>query len=94
VGNNVHVIIFTAIGIGTLIVFLLISWLLNRSRATKPIDGAWIFIWFWLVAALANGYNGWANHGIPLINESAAFVPIYGIPAAIAWFWSRRQSRP
>lgn len=87
-----HVVIFTAIGFGVLAVFLLIAWLLNRNRTGKPIDGGKIFLWFWLIAALANGYNGWANHGIPLVNEIAAFVPIYGIPAAVAWFWPRRQS--
>ena len=86
-----HILMWTAAGIVLLAVFVAIASLVNKGRGPAPLDGARIFIWVWFVAALANGYNGWAHHGIPFINEIAAFVPIFGIPAAAAWFWSRRN---
>jgi hypothetical protein len=29
--------------------------------------------------------------GIPLLNEIGAFIPIFGVPAAVAWYLSRRH---
>lgn len=85
-----HILMWTAAGLVLLAAFVVIAALVNKSRAGAPLDGAWIFIWVWFAAALANGYNGWAHHDIPLVNEIAAFVPVFGIPAGLAWFWSRR----
>jgi hypothetical protein len=36
---------------------------------------------------------GVTQAGIPLINEIAAFIPIFGIPAAAAWFLAYRYGR-
>ncbi|MEX2128043.1 MAG: hypothetical protein WD871_07335 [Xanthobacteraceae bacterium] len=85
-----HILIMTAIGFAALAVFVVVTALISRARSGSTIDGASIFVWVWLVASLANAYNGWANHGIPLVNEIAAFIPIFGVPAAAAWYWSRR----
>ena len=52
--------------------------------------GAALFIWVWLVAALLNGAVGVLKAGIPLINEIGAFIPIFGIPAAVAWYLAYR----
>ena len=49
-------------------------------------SGAAIFIWVWLASALLNGAVGVFRAGIPLLNEFGAFIPIFGIPAAIAWY--------
>jgi hypothetical protein len=46
----------------------------------------------WLVAAILNGAFGVLYADIPILNEVAAFIPIFGIPAAIAWYLSRRFS--
>ena len=40
----------------------------------------------WLAASLLNGAVGMFRNGIPLINEIGAFIPIFGIPAAVAWY--------
>ena len=58
----------------------------GRPRAT----GAALFIWVWLVAAILNGAVGVFRAGIPLINEIGAFIPIFGIPAVIAWYLAYR----
>jgi hypothetical protein len=44
----------------------------------------------WLVASMLNGAVGLFGANIPLINEIAAFIPIFGIPAAAAWYLSQR----
>jgi len=31
--------------------------------------------------------------GIPLINEVGAFIPIFGIPAAVAWYLAYRHEQ-
>jgi hypothetical protein len=84
-----HIVIVVVVGLATLVVFVVATALLSRL-AGRRVDGAFVFIWIWLAAALANGYDGWANYGIPLVNEIGALVPIFGIPAAAAWYWSRR----
>jgi hypothetical protein len=85
-----HIVIVAAIGLVALGAFVLAGTLLNRIGGWR-IDGAFVFIWVWLGASLANAYDGWANYGIPLVNEIAALIPIFGIPAAAAWYWSRRS---
>jgi hypothetical protein len=48
----------------------------------------------WLLISIANGVVGVVQAGIPVLNEIGAFIPIFGVPAAVAWYLSRRhQSR-
>ncbi|MGA7490084.1 MAG: hypothetical protein WBW74_24440 [Xanthobacteraceae bacterium] len=87
-----HVVIFTAIGLMVLAGFVLAARLFSRQG--HRVDGTSPFIWVWLIAAVANGAVGVLQAGIPLINEIGAFIPIFGVPAAMAWYLSRRpQSR-
>jgi len=86
-----HIVNWTVAGLVVLAIFVLAGMLMNRLRGTKVVDGAALFIGPWLFAALYNFYDGWMSHGIPFVNEVAAFVPIFGIPAAAAWYWSRRS---
>ena len=75
-------------GLSALAVFYLGSTLIGRARAT----GAALFIWVWLVASILNGAVGVFRAGIPLINEIGAFIPIFGIPAAVAWYLAYRAT--
>ena len=54
-------------------------------------DGARAFTWVWLLTAIANGAVGVLQAGIPLLNEVGAFIPIFGVPALVAWYLSRRS---
>jgi hypothetical protein len=85
----VHILVFTAIGLLVLAAFLLVARLISRSG--QAVDGARPFIWVWLAASLANGAVGVLQAGIPLLNEIGAFIPIFGVPAAAAWYLSRRK---
>lgn len=52
-------------------------------------DGAFAFLWIWLAISILNGLYGHFRAGIPAINEIGAFLPIYLIPAAVAWYLMR-----
>ncbi|MBN8920236.1 MAG: hypothetical protein J0H62_06010 [Rhizobiales bacterium] len=75
-----HIVLFVAYGLVALGAFLLVAWLLAT------------FIPVWGVAALINSAVGVMYAGIPLINEAGAFAVIFGVPAAVAWFVSRRRA--
>ena len=82
-----HILIVTVIGLALLGAFALGGRLFNITLAS----GAYYFIWFWLAASVVNGIFGVVRVGIPVINEIGAFIPIFGIPAAVAWYLSRHM---
>jgi hypothetical protein len=71
-------------------VVLAATMFIATSTGKRAADGARIFIWLWLVASLINGAYGFFGHSIPLINEVGAFIVIFGAPAAVAWFVSKK----
>jgi hypothetical protein len=77
------------IGLVVLAGFVVFARLLGRGA--HALDGARPFIWVWLVASIANGVNGVLQAGIPVLNEIGAFIPIFGVPATVAWYLSRRH---
>ena len=77
-----HMLIVIVAGLVALAVFHFAAPLFGRSSA----QGAFVFIWVWLAASLLNGAVGVFRAGIPVINEIGAFILIFGIPAAAAWF--------
>ncbi len=83
-----HVAMVVAFGLIALAVFYFGAGLFQRSGST----GAAVFIWVWLAAALVNGTIGVLRAGIPVLNEVAAFVPIFGIPAVAAWYLAYKYS--
>jgi hypothetical protein len=85
----VHVLVLIVIGHLVLAAFILVARLVNRGG--HAVDGARPFIWVWLIASVANGAVGVVQAGIPLLNEVGAFIPIFGVPAAVAWYLSRRR---
>jgi hypothetical protein len=82
-----HILMVVVAGLVGLAVFYFGATLMGRPRPT----GAALFIWVWLVASILNGAVGVFRAGIPLINEIGAFIPIFGIPAAIAWYLAYRH---
>jgi hypothetical protein len=83
-----HIIAVTILGLAGLGLF----WFGFRMFGRPGAAGARLFIWAWLPAALLNGAAGMVWNGIPLLNEVAAFIPIFGIPAAAAWYLGYRLS--
>jgi len=82
-----HIVMVVALGLVALGVFVALAGFVKRMGL--HIDGAQVFIWVWLAASLVNGAVGVMYANIPVGNEVAAFIPIFAIPAAAAWFVSR-----
>jgi len=85
-----HIATVVIFGLVSLGVFVAAARLVGRRAA----DGARVFVWVWLAASIVNGAVGVLYAGIPPVNEMAAFVPIFGIPAAAAWYVWRRLRSP
>jgi hypothetical protein len=81
-----HIVLVVFVGLVALVAFYFGAPLWSRSRQT----GALVFIWVWLTAALINGVVGVMRAGIPVLNEIAAFIPIFGIPVLAAWYLATR----
>ena len=77
-----HIVTVVVVGLIALAFFFFVSSLIGKGGPA----GAYVFIWVWLVVAIGNGAYGVMRAGIPLLNETGAFIPIFGIPAAIAWY--------
>jgi hypothetical protein len=77
-----HITIVVGIGLFVLAVFFFAASFIGKGGPS----GAYIFIWVWLVASIANGAYGVTRAGIPLINELGAFILIFGIPVLVAWY--------
>jgi hypothetical protein len=84
-----HILMVTVAGLVALVVFYFGATLMGRPRAS----GAAVFIPVWMLAAILNGAVGVFKAGIPVINEAGAFIPIFGIPAAAAWYLAYRYGR-
>jgi hypothetical protein len=84
-----HIVMVVALGLVALGVFVALAGFVKRMGLY--IDGAQMFIWVWLAASLVNGAVGVMYANIPVGNEVAAFIPIFGIPAGAAWYVSRRM---
>jgi hypothetical protein len=81
-----HILIVVAVGLVALAVCYFGAGVIGKSAA----QGAALFIWLWLAASVVNGIFGVVRAGIPILNEIGAFIPIFGIPAAIAWYLAYR----
>jgi hypothetical protein len=81
-----HTLMMVVGGFVALGVFILAAVLLGRTVA----DGARVFIFPWLVAALVNMGVGvyWAN--IPVSVEIPVLLVVFGVPAGVAWLLARR----
>jgi hypothetical protein len=84
-----HILIVVIGGLAALAMFYFGSGAFGRSGAA----GAVLFIWVWLVASVLNGAVGVLRVGIPVVNEIGAFVLIFGIPAAVAWYLAYRHGQ-
>ena len=82
-----HILIVIVGGLAALALF----YFGYRLAGHNPASGAALFIWVWLAASALNGCVGVLKAGIPVINEFGAFIPIFGIPAAAAWYLAYRR---
>ena len=88
-----HILTLVLVGLAVLGFVIVTGMLLNRRRPGYPVDAPRLFIWIWLPAALVNSAVGYLQVGIPLANEIGAFALIFGIPAGVALYLSRRMRK-
>jgi hypothetical protein len=87
--RRMHIVMLVAFGLIALAAFVVVGKAIG-SRGI-PYNAPKLFIPVWLIASLLNSAIGIVGAGIPIQNEMAAFIPIFGIPAAVAW-WIMRAS--
>jgi hypothetical protein len=76
-----RIVVLVVFGFIVLGLFLLSAPLLKRTRP----QAAALFMRAWFVGALVNAGYG-VNAGLAIDKELLAFLPIYGIPAVVAWW--------
>jgi hypothetical protein len=81
------------VGIALAGAFDAIAAMVNARRITRGVDGGWLFIWTWLLVAVADFGVGIVT-GHPVFAEMAIHLPIFVVPAAVAWYLSRRRETP
>ena len=81
----------TAMGFVSLFVFILIASSINRRKRQTFVNGAAIFIWFWLAVSIWNfGVGVFVAH-YPVVTEIGVHIIVFGLPAGVAWYLSRRS---
>ena len=85
-----HTLRLTLIGLILLSVFVFVTAQINQRNNRRDVDGARIFIWVWLVVSTINFCVGVfvANYSVAI--EVAVHVVVFGLPAGVAWYLSRR----
>ena len=83
---TMHILILVVIGHRVLALFVLLARLLNKERARRR----WRTSIHLGLAAGLHRQRG-SGCGASRHPEVAAFVPIFGVPAAVAWYLSRRR---
>jgi hypothetical protein len=79
----------TLSGLVLLFVFLFVANSINKRKNKRVIDGAWIFIWFWLTVSIVNFCVGVFVANYPVATELVVHIVVFGVPAGIAWYLSR-----
>jgi hypothetical protein len=87
-----HIVTLIAIGLVLLLCFVAMGRVCYSEGGVGK--GAWYFFQVWLVIAVVNAGYGIVSAKLPILNEVAAFMPIFGVPGGIAYLLSRRFSVP
>ena len=80
-----HILMLT---VGGLVLLGLCYFGPSNLFATKA-TATMTFIWVWLAISIGNALYGHFRAGIPILNELGAFLPIFLIPAALAFYLMR-----
>lgn len=85
--------VLIVIGVALAGAFDAVAAAVNKRRVTRGVDGGWLFIWAWLLVAIADFGVGIAT-GHPVLAEIAIHALIFIVPAAVGWYLSRRRETP
>ena len=85
-----HTLRLTVMGLILLSVFVFVAAQLNNRKGSKTVDGALWFLSVWLVVSVLNFCVGVFVAGYSVLTETAVHVIVFGLPAGVAWYLSRR----
>ena len=85
-----HTLRITVIGLILLSLFVFVAAQTNQRKTRPAINGAYLFIRVWLAASVVNFCVGVFVAGYSVLTELAVHVVVFGVPAGVAWFLSRR----
>lgn len=85
-----HTLRITVIGLVLLSLFVFVASQINQRKTRPHVDGAYLFIWVWLAASIANFFVGVFVAGYSVLTEFAVHAVVFGVPAGVGWFLSRR----
>jgi hypothetical protein len=83
-------LLLTAVGVAFAVAFDVVVAALRQRGKSRNADGAPPFIWIWLGITIVDFWTGIEEgHGVSL--EVGVHTLIFGAPAAVAWYLSRRR---
>ena len=85
-----HTLRITLIGLILLSLFIFVAAQINQRKNRPAVDGAYLFIWVWLVVSIANFFVGVFIAQYSVLTELAVHVIVFGVPAGAACFISRK----
>jgi FtsH-binding integral membrane protein len=85
-----HTLRITLIGLILLSLFIFVAAQIKQRKNRPAVDGAYLFIWVWLVVSIANFFVGVFIAQYSVLTELAVHVIVFGVPAGVAWFMSRK----
>jgi len=85
-----HTVRLTMIGLVLLSVFVFVAAQINQRKNKRAVDGARFFIWLWLAVSVINFCVGVFVANYSVATELAVHVIVFGLPAGVAWYLSRR----
>lgn len=85
-----HTLRLTMIGLVLLSVFVFVAAQINQRKNKRAVDGARFFIWLWLAVSVINFCVGVFVANYSVATELAVHVIVFGLPAGVAWYLSRR----
>ena len=87
---SMRTLLMTVIGLALAVAFDVVLEMLRRRGKSRGADGAQLFIWIWLAITSVDFWVGVEEgHGVSL--ELGVHALIFIVPAAAAWYLSRRR---
>jgi hypothetical protein len=81
----------TSLGLVLLIAFIAIAGTLKKRPGPPAFNAPRAFVFLWLGVSAAHFYIGVFREGHPVGMELAIHAVIFGVPALVAWYLSRRS---
>ena len=83
-------LLMTVIGVAFAVAFDVVVTMLHRRGKSRTADGAHLFIWIWLAITIVDFWVG-VEEGHGVLLELGVHAVIFVVPAAAAWYLSRRR---